>query len=456
MTVHVLELNDSAVRLADETGILAQSPGFVLVDGKDIHLGDLAEQQARLKPTSSFNKYWHELSMEPLPHDGPFRHTADIAHAHLAHLAETSGASGDVIFAVPGNFNQQQLAILLGIARQTPLQPIGVVDSGLAAAVAAAQAEHVIFVDMQLHQVVLTRLTIQDDHVKTESVVQVPGVGSQNFMDLMMQLTTGLFIQQSRFNPQHNAESEQQLYNALPTWLQQEENEQGSLVLELNSGGNVYSAKLPRQSLVSSLAPHYQKLEQQLAALSEGRSPQILLHEKMAAMPGLRQALKHYPELMILEPHDLHRGALAYRELIAGGEQGIRRVTSLPLNEASKQAVSSRASSQDAPTHVLYANHAYPATGLRLVNKPAQPGAANGSREALLNLQVAGLPEQLGSIESIQGKLVLIAADSGLRLNDQAVSAEQPLALGDCITSADGSVQLNLIRVGPPQKAGPA
>lgn len=449
MTVKVIELNDSAVRLADESGILVQSPGFALVDGKDIHLGELAEQQARLKPTSSFNKYWHELSMEPLPHEGPFRHTADIAHAHLNHLAETSGASGEVIFAVPGNFNQQQLAILLGIAKQTPLQPIGVVDSGLAAAVAAAEAEHVIYVDMQLHQVVLTRLSISDGQVKTESVVQVPGIGSQNFMALMMQLTTGLFIQQSRFNPQHNAESEQQLYNALPTWLQQEENDEGSLVLELTSGGTAYSAKLPRQSLVNSLAPHYQKLEQQLAALAEGRAPQILLNERLAAMPGFRQTLQHFPDLVILDPEALHRGCLSYRDLITSGEQGIRRVTSLPLDAARTQAVSNRASSQDAPTHLLFGHRAYPAAGLRLVNRAGQNGGGSDKRAAQLTLDVAGLPEQLGTIEARQGQLVLHDAEASLQVNGKAAGNEQPLALGDRLTTVDGSVELNLIRVNP-------
>lgn len=447
MTVKVVELNDTAVRLGDESGIIVQSPGFALVDGKTIHVGEMAEQQARLKPTSSFNKYWHELSMEPLPRDGPFRHTADIAHAHLSHLAEASNISGDVIFAVPGNFTQQQLAILLGIARQTPLKPIGVVDTGLAAAIAAAEAEHVIYVDMQLHQVVLTRLAIRDGHVRTESVVQVPGVGSQNFMDLMMQLTTGLFIQQSRFNPQHNAESEQQLYNALPTWLRQQENEQDSLVLELTSGGTVYSAKLPRQSLIKTLAPQYQKLEQQLAALSEGHTPQILLNERMAGMSGFRQALQHYPDLVVLEPHALHRGTLTYRELIAGNDNGIRRITALPLDDARKQALSSRAGSQELPTHLLFANRAYVAAGLSLVNRPGEARGINGGGRALLNLGVDGLPEQLGKIEARQGRLLLIGANERLTVNGSAAAAEQPLALGDRIATAAGDVELNLIRV---------
>ncbi len=47
MTIEVVELNDSALRLADENGILAQSPGFALVDGKIIHLGDVARPSNR-------------------------------------------------------------------------------------------------------------------------------------------------------------------------------------------------------------------------------------------------------------------------------------------------------------------------------------------------------------------------------------------------------------------------
>jgi hypothetical protein len=121
------------------------------------------------------------------------------------HLAEEAEIEGDVIFAVPGNFTRQQLAILLGLVNHTPFKAGGVVNSAVAAAALAAEASNIIYIDLQLHQAVVTRLNTQDDHLQAGTTIQVPGVGSQNFMDLMMQMATGMFIQQCRFNPQHNA-----------------------------------------------------------------------------------------------------------------------------------------------------------------------------------------------------------------------------------------------------------
>lgn len=444
MTTKVIELNDSAIKLGDDNGILVQSPGFALADGKLVHLGDAAEQQARLKPTSSFNKYWHELSMEPLSGVEQFRHAADIAHAQLMHLAQSGEIAADVIFAVPGSFTQQQLGILLGIAGQTPLKPVGVVDSALAAAVAAASAQHIVYVDMQLHQVVLTRLAVDGERLRTESVVQVPGVGSQNFMDLMMQVTTGLFIEQSRFNPQHNAESEQQLYNALPSWLRQDTNEQGSLVLELTSGGTVYSAKMPRQSLITNLNGHYQKIEQQIQALLRGTDAQILLNHRIADMPGLNEALGHHADLVVVEPHAIHRGSLEYHDHIVSAESGIRRITSLPLNDRFRQSLSGRTEKSTAPTHVLFNNRAYPAAGLQLVSDQTLNG---GQRAAVLNLNIDGIDARLGSIEQRNGGLYLTATDPLLLVNNASPEADRALQLGDRLSLGTSAVEMSLIRV---------
>ena len=124
MSLKVIELNDNVLRVGDESGILVESPGFALVLDKQMQLGDVAKDQARIHPTSSYNKYLHELSLDPISHAIGIRHFADIAYAHLLHLAEEGGVDAEVIFAVPGNFTRAQLAILLGLAKQSPFQPV--------------------------------------------------------------------------------------------------------------------------------------------------------------------------------------------------------------------------------------------------------------------------------------------------------------------------------------------
>ena len=134
MSLKVIELNDNALRVGDDSGILVESPGFALaVENKKLILGEAAKQQARIHPTNSYNRYWHELSIDPLNQTAGIRHFADIAYAHLLHLAKAGEIDGDEIFAVPGNFTRAHLAILLGLVNQSPFRTAGLVDSALAA-----------------------------------------------------------------------------------------------------------------------------------------------------------------------------------------------------------------------------------------------------------------------------------------------------------------------------------
>lgn len=442
MTLKVIELNDKAIKVGDESGILLRSPGFVLADGKTVLLGEEAEKQARLKPTSAFNKYWQELSLEPFRQHEKFRHYADFAHAHLIHVAEQAQLDHDVIFAVPGSFTRQQIAILLGLARHSPLRPVGVVDSALAMAVATAStAETIIHADIQLHQVVLTRLRRKGDLLQSDSVIQVPGVGSQHFMDLMMKLATGLFIQQSRFNPQHNAESEQQLYNALPGWLAQDEKE-GNLILELSSGGSLYTAKWPRQSLVSSLGGHYRRIAQQLAALAAADPAQLLLSEELAALPGLQATLADYPNLLVVDSQSGLAGCLERSDLIISGEEAVHRVTALPLAPAAP----ARAESAPLPTHALFRDHAFALPGLEIRNQESLNG--HSAAAAGLVLAIAGLQDRLGRIEKADDGLYYFQGEAAhFFVNDEQCQGRQALALGDRLRFPGSEESIRLIRV---------
>ncbi len=425
MSVKVIELNDNALRVGDDSGILIQSPGFAIAIDKQLHLGDIAKQQARIHPTSSYNRYLHELSLDPISHAPGFRHLADIAYAHLLHLAEIGGVDGEAIFAVPGNFTRQQLAILLGLAKQSPFQTIGMVDSALAAAHSVAHSGSLIYAEMQLHQVVLTKIVTTGNILRRESVIQLPGVGSQNFMDLMMQLATGLFIEQCRFNPQHDAESEQQLYNALPLWLQQDGKDQTSLLLELKASTTVHTAKMPRESLINNLSRHYKSIAQQVAELAVGGDSKLLLSAEFADLPGFQSYLGESIELEVLPVEAISRAVLLNRDNIAGSAEQIQLTTSLPKTPGS--AKTARQSNPGATgnalaTHVLIGSTAIPLGG-------------------------AELPEPLGRIEKHERRFYLDSGKDEFLLNQQRVAGRQEIGLGDLIQSGEGSEAIRLIQV---------
>lgn len=454
MSLKVIELNDSAVRVSDAQGLLVSSPGFALVGDKGIQLGEVAERQMRLQPTSSYNRFWHQLSMEPLPHSpGHVRHFADLAYAHLMHIADQAKIDGEVILAVPGNFTNQQLAILLGLTRQCPFQPIGVVDSALAGSVALAQAEALIYADIQLHQVLLTRFTLQNNVLQRSSVIQVPGVGSQNFMDLLMQLVTGLFVQQCRFNPQHNAESEQQLYNKLPAWLQQSNDGASSLVMEIKSGATVYQAKLPGESLVRKLEDYYRKISQQIAVLAGTDNCQVLIAQGLAQYPGLIANLKSHADVQTVSSQQLSNSCIELRSHIASAEKAFHFVTGLPVTVSStarktNSRVSDTASRHENstpqdPTHLLFDASAFPVDNLEIISSNSH----NGSKvlSGKLALGIADMPDYLGQLERKGEQVFVVCGEAGALLNDAKVAGKHRLFAGDRI--AFGGKSLSLIKV---------
>lgn len=451
MSLKVIELNDNAIRVGDENGIILQSPGFALAVGDELELGDAAQQQARIQPTNSYNKYWHELSLEPISHGNGIRHQADIAYAHLLYLAQLGKIDDDVIFAVPGNFTRQQLSILLGLAKQSPFNPVGVVDSALAAAISADHGESVICADIQLHQVVLTKLVTSNDQLKTDSVIQIPGVGSQNFMSLMMQLATGLFIQQCRFNPQHDAESEQQLYNALPHWLRQDDSNKSSLLLELKTQNTVHTAKMPRESLLNNLSGHYKNIGQQISALAAGTDIRLLISGELAELPGFTASLAMYDSVKVLNPGTVSAACLDYREHIIRAEDAIHLVNSLPVDKGEQQKAASgslgskRSAAQQLPTHALFKNRAIAINSIEIQNNERLNGDASAAN--CITLSQAGLPAQLGRIEKQNEDIYLDSGKQEFLLNQIRVRGKQKLKLGDKVQFTENSEAIELIQV---------
>lgn len=444
MSLKVVELNDRAITVYDEGGVILQSPGFALVDGDVVHVGETAEQQARLNPTQSYNKYWQELNLEPISHGNNFRHYADIAYAHLLTLAETAGLDGEVVFAVPGNFNRQQLAILLGLCRQCPFEVMGVVDSALASVSQQASASPTIVADIQLHQTVLTPVAANGGSLEAGTAIQIPGVGSQNFMDLMMRMATDMFIQQCRFNPQHNAVSEQQLYNALPDWLT--EVDDGNLILELKAGDTLHTAKMPRDSLIASLASHFKKINEQVSALTGSDSSVLIMSEALAAIPGFQSSITNSSS--VVARNAIHDSVLHHRHLITATPEAIQLVRSLPLSEATKAAVLNGGTKTLLPTHALLGNRAFPVSGTRISNQPGLNGNAEKSTDLVLSIE--GLPETLGTLEQQQDRVLFNSGEIEFSLNDEAVSGKQELSLGDEIRFKGSNQTITLIQVENP------
>ncbi len=65
MSALAIEINDSGLVVANDSGVLAVEPGFARVDAGRIVTGEQARARARLKPRQTSSRFWSALSMEP-------------------------------------------------------------------------------------------------------------------------------------------------------------------------------------------------------------------------------------------------------------------------------------------------------------------------------------------------------------------------------------------------------
>ena len=447
MSIKVIEINDSNIRVGDETGIVFQSPGFALVTEDKLEVGEFAERQSRIQPTNSFSKYWYELNLEPISHGPKVRHHADLAYAQLMHLAEAADIDQDVIFSVPGNFSQDQLAILLGLARQTNFSPIGFINSALADSIQATHKKLSLHVDIQLHQVVITTITINEAYFKVKNVVQIPGVGMQNFMNLMMQVATDLFIDQCRFNPQHDAISEQDLYNLLLSWLSNHE-EGRTVQLELESSDTVHLAKLPWGNLTAVLDRYYRKINEQISALTVGVEAQLILSECLSRLPGFLRTIPSYLHYEVASVHQGARACIDHRNLIASKDGEITLVEKLAKSELGIVELVSKTELQQSQlaSHLLFGNEAIKLRRVLIGSRLGKPEARESSQE--INLAMEGLPEHLGTIDKTDSGIYFNCTSDHAILNNRSVSKGiHSLQLGDHIRFAESCDEIRLIKV---------
>ena len=131
-----LEINDVALVLAGDGEILAEEPGYAMLDGARPETGAAAARRARLKPLFADTRHWQDLGTSPLPRPMPAAATpAEVAYAQLAQFVRPHLAHGpDVLIATPPWYTREQLALLLGVAQEAGLKPVGLVDAGLASA----------------------------------------------------------------------------------------------------------------------------------------------------------------------------------------------------------------------------------------------------------------------------------------------------------------------------------
>ena len=447
MSLLALHLNDAGLLLTDGERILCREPGFALLEDDALVTGREAWAVASLKPRRIQNHYWAELSTRPLA-DRRFQHltAADLASNQLESLWKRVAKPGDkLVLAIPAYMNADSLGLLLGIAMDLEIPVVGMVD----AAVAATRREYVnavpVHVDLSLRSAMLTRL-LQDGQSQLERAAVIEECGMLELYDIWLRVIAETFVQQSRFDPLHTAETEQVLQDSILDWLGLAMTRQ-SVPMKVEYRGIAHQAEIESLELVSAAAPVYQNIVSNLRALYRaGETPALQISDRAARMPGLADTLRARVggEVFILEPGATGRGlARRWSEQRSGG--AVTLVRHLPWDQSRVTVELDETDSGALPTHVLLSDRATPigAEALVLGTHPA-----DGGRWLDLGRDVAGASRRHCDIVVANGQCVVTDHSRyGTFLNGHRIDGSAALQSGDVIRVGTPGVELRMIRV---------
>ena len=465
MSLAAFELNDGGLRLRTGAGQEHREPAVALAQGQDLLLGQAASTWVRREPAKVMNEHFHRLSTDPLPQPLERARThADLIHAQLQDLWQAGAdPSGEAVLTVPGVWNREQLALLLGIADACAFDAVGLVDSALltlAGAGPLVPGAHAV-IDGGLHQGLVSLLTQHPERLERTAVSSLPAAALTDLEDCWLSAIADQFVAETRFDPLHTGASEQALFDALPGWLaalSRGEAPEASLTVD----GQRFALTLQRNALLGKVKGRYDALLEALGAQGLPEEGTLWLHERLGRFPGLAahlaEGLGHPLEPLAeaclwtgLEAQGPALrgtvGALSYLTTLAvpARQDGPARQEPAPvvpqapaLTPGTPPQTPNAMPATAAPTHVLLGWLALPLAGQATLSLGGAEGPTGG----------LGLP-RLGTLEPSEGGWRLIP-EAPARLEGVPLSGPLALALGQTVRLGADALPLRLIHVQAP------
>jgi hypothetical protein len=452
----ILAVGSDAARLLELDGPEKESPGYALAEKNQFTVGKAAEKKAHLFPRLVISHFWDQLNTEALDHPGPYtqQNHAELAYAHLERIWQNIKLHGDeMIMAVPGFYNRDQLSLLLGIAHELSLPIRGYIPIALAASDRPRQQGALFHLDIHLHRAEIIFLK-QGEYLTCEDSASLAEKGLAYLHREWVETIAAEFVRSTRFDPLHQAVSEQELFDRLPAVLEQLQ-KHASVDFEMAGGSTAYRITLSRELFVK-------KSEQVIADIQRFIKKTLDKHEirnypvivqlthRVAHLPGFKEILaEHYhAQLIPLPPGAAAFGTLKlWKQLVPQkSDGGISFFTSRewqPMANANMEKSQNLGQQTGRPTHLLYRNLAYP-----LSEKPLLIGLEVGSDKTGIQIkgQIAGVSRKHCSV-AIRGNEVVLKDFSkyGTFVDEARVKGSIALQLGQFIRVGTPGEKLQLI-----------
>lgn len=409
MKPFVLELNDRAVALARDGQVLVSAPSAVF-DGSGSDAagagapGKNAWHALRRQPRSTSSRHLSSMLAQSSAGASSARTFALVAAELSQHIAAHPPQGDERVWvAVPVRADAEGLGAMLGIGQNIGLRIEGFVDAAAVTVASLGTSRNALVLEFGLHHAGVTAVDGGGQARRRRAVVSDLG-GLVELYEAWLTFISTAMVKRTRFDPFTNADTEQQLFDALPA-LTREAAEAGSTTAAVSNGDTRFEVSLSRDQFAEAAQQIYRELVRLLHSLRPaGAEVSIVMPESVAILPGLREILQQFVGCdLIAVPEGFAAAAMSLIDLpeAAAGES-VRLLRRLPLNEQPaltadvKREVLGRSGVRETPpTHVLFDGRAYAlgSTPLVVGRSPvtasssaapgsSAPGAAGGSASA--------------------------------------------------------------------------
>lgn len=495
MPVFAIELDDRAVSLAREGSVLTSAPSAVFDGTADVRAGARAgaSTSARAGAQASARtgaNAWRELRSHPmatssrhlsvvLTQRNPSTRATTLLAAELkARLAEQPNASGERVWIVaPAMAEATGLEAMLGIARSLVLPVDGFIDSAVITASFLGSERNAIVLELGLHHAAATAVDCEAAQARRRRTVLTERGGIIELYQAWLDLVSTTMVKRTRFDPLHDAATEQQLFDALPS-LARDVASTGDTTAVITKGKDRFEVALTRDQFAQAAEPIYRSIVGLLHQLRPAGAPvAVVVPRAVAELPGLRGQLEQFVgcELVTI-PDGFAAAATSLLELPESpvDEDTVRLLRRLPqqpqailTDSVTREALGQRRSGGPAPSHVLLDGRAYslstellvvgraPETPTeRLTEPPTAVVAAAGtvpvsSRYITLPDGLAGVSRRHCTFVHNGDELVLLDHSTfGTFVNGERVQERVRVHAGDRVRLGEPGVELALIAVG--------
>ncbi|MEM8498807.1 MAG: hypothetical protein AAF542_12345 [Pseudomonadota bacterium] len=299
-------------------------PAYALLENSGLLFGEQAKKRARLQPLQINNRFVQQLTMVETPELNPYaRHHADLAYRFLQFAHQQTKGMERCVFIVPPNYDEQHMAVLLGVAKQCAFDAVGLLDQTVAVASHAVHSLPGVFCDLQLHQMVIGGFDIDGDHVQRTTTLSLDGFGLLDLHERWVRIIADAFIQQCRFDPLHDAAVEQQLWDLLPEKLH---NNASDTVFQFDLL-NKHHAKIERDQLLAPVEALYQQMDSRLNSF--GVVEQIICGDRLAGLPGFAEM---DARMQTVEPKCAADALMKFQQRVCTNTATLPFITRLPLS----------------------------------------------------------------------------------------------------------------------------